>query len=64
MVPRKDLYMPKRGVDLGEDWKPRLPELQLRKGTRFRSKALFSFVKSRSFLEYIILIFKTTLTLT
>jgi len=31
MVPRKDLYIPKRGIDLGEDWKPRLPELQIRK---------------------------------
>jgi len=28
MVPRKDLYKPKRGVDLGEDWKPRLPDVQ------------------------------------
>jgi len=31
MVPRKDLYQPKRGVDLPKDWAPRLPELQLRK---------------------------------
>jgi len=31
MVPRKDLYIPKRGIDLGEDWKPRLPDIQLRK---------------------------------
>lgn len=31
MVPRKDLYNPKRGIDLGEDWKPRLPDIQLRK---------------------------------
>ena len=32
MVPRADLYNPKRGVDLGEDWKPRLPDMQLREG--------------------------------
>merc|ERR1711934_965446 len=25
MVPRESLYKPKRGVDLGEGWKPRLP---------------------------------------
>jgi len=31
MVPREGLYMPKRGIDLGDDWKPRLPDLQLRK---------------------------------
>lgn len=31
MIPRKDLYVPKRGIDLGDDWKPRLPDLQLRK---------------------------------
>jgi len=31
MVDRDDLYVPKRGVELGEGWKPRLPELQLRK---------------------------------
>jgi len=31
MVPRKGLYEPKRGIALGEDWKPRLPEMQLRK---------------------------------
>jgi len=31
MVPRNGLYMPKRGIDLGEDWKPRLPDIQLRK---------------------------------
>jgi len=31
MVPRDGLYMPKRGIDLGEDWKPRLPDIQLRK---------------------------------
>jgi len=31
MVPRDDLYLPKRGVQLSEDWKPRLPDLQLRK---------------------------------
>jgi len=30
MVPRKGLYEPKRGIALGEDWKPRLPEMQLR----------------------------------
>ena len=32
MVPRDDMYQPKRGVQLSEDWKPRLPDLQLRKG--------------------------------
>ena len=31
MVPRKDLYQPKRGIELGEAWKPRLPEMQLRR---------------------------------
>jgi len=31
MVPRGQLYEPKRGIDLGEDWKPRLPDMQLRK---------------------------------
>jgi len=31
MVPREGLYIPKRGIDLGADWKPRLPDLQLRK---------------------------------
>lgn len=31
MVPRDDLYMPKRGIELGEGWTPRLPELQVRK---------------------------------
>jgi len=31
MVPREGLYMPKRGIDLGDDWKPRLPDLQIRK---------------------------------
>ena len=30
MVPRKGLYEPKRGIDLGEDWKPRLPDIQLK----------------------------------
>ena len=30
MVPREGLYKPKRGVDLGEDWKPRLPDIQLK----------------------------------
>lgn len=30
MVPREGLYVPKRGIDLGEGWKPRLPDLQLR----------------------------------
>jgi len=30
MVPRDGLYKPKRGVDLGEDWKPRLPDIQLK----------------------------------
>merc|ERR1712066_695331 len=28
MIPRETLYKPKRGVDLGADWKPRLPEIQ------------------------------------
>jgi len=28
MVPRESLYVPKRGIDLGEDWKPRLPDIQ------------------------------------
>lgn len=28
MVPRESLYKPKRGVDLGEGWKPRLPDIQ------------------------------------
>jgi dihydropyrimidine dehydrogenase (NADP+) len=28
MIPRETLYKPKRGVDLGEDWKPRLPDIQ------------------------------------
>ena len=28
MVDRDDLYIPKRGVSLGEDWKPRLPDIQ------------------------------------
>ena len=31
MVDRDDMYVPKRGVELGQDWKPRLPQLQLRK---------------------------------
>ena len=31
MVPREDIYEPKRGVALGSDWKPRLPDIQLRK---------------------------------
>jgi len=31
MVPRKDLYEPKRGVALPEEWAPRIPEMQLRK---------------------------------
>ena len=31
MVPRAGLYEPKRGVALGEDWKPRLPDIQVRK---------------------------------
>jgi len=31
MVPREGLYIPKRGVDLGEGWTPRLPDIQLRK---------------------------------
>ena len=31
MVDRDDLYTPKRGVELGEGWKPRLRDLQLRK---------------------------------
>jgi len=31
MVPREGLYEPKRGIGLSEDWKPRLPELQVRK---------------------------------
>ena len=31
MVPRDDLYTPKRGVQLSADWKPRLPDMQLRK---------------------------------
>jgi dihydropyrimidine dehydrogenase (NADP+) len=31
MVPRKTEYVPKRGIDLGQDWTPRLPDLQLRK---------------------------------
>ena len=30
MVPREGLYEPKRGIGLSEDWKPRLPELQVR----------------------------------
>ena len=30
MVPRDGLYEPKRGIALDENWKPRLPELQLR----------------------------------
>ena len=30
MVPREGLYKPKRGIDLGEDWKPRLPDIQLK----------------------------------
>jgi len=30
MVPREGLYTPKRGIDLGEDWKPRLPDIQLK----------------------------------
>jgi len=30
MVPREGLYEPKRGIALGSDWKPRLPEMQLR----------------------------------
>merc|ERR1719483_440705 len=31
MVPREGLYIPKRGIDLGSDWKPRLPDIQVRK---------------------------------
>ena len=31
MVPRDDLYEPKRGIALGNDWKPRLPDIQVRK---------------------------------
>jgi len=31
MVDRNELYVPKRGVDLGEDWKPRLPDIQKRR---------------------------------
>ena len=30
MVPREGLYEPKRGVPLGEDWSPRLPDIQVR----------------------------------
>ena len=30
MVPRENEYIPKRGIDLGQDWTPRLPDLQLR----------------------------------
>lgn len=33
MVPREDIYQPKRGIDLDESWKPRLPDVQLRSGT-------------------------------
>lgn len=29
MVPRDGMYDPKRGVALGEDWKPRLPDIQI-----------------------------------
>lgn len=35
MVPREDLYEPKRGVPLGEDWQPRLPDIQMRKMSNF-----------------------------
>merc|ERR1719411_1124469 len=30
MVNREDVYVPKRGVELGEGWKPRLPDIQLK----------------------------------
>ena len=30
MVPRDGLYEPKRGVALDENWKPRLPDIQIR----------------------------------
>ncbi|XP_059095329.1 dihydropyrimidine dehydrogenase [NADP(+)]-like [Tigriopus californicus] len=33
MVPREDIYQPKRGIDLDESWTPRLPGIQLRSGT-------------------------------
>ena len=36
MVPRDELYIPKRGVQLSEDWKPRLPDMQLRKSEENR----------------------------
>ncbi len=39
MVPREGLYEPKRGIGLSEDWKPRLPELQVR--LEFDEKKLF-----------------------
>ncbi len=32
MVPRTDVYEPKRGIALGDDWKPRL-DVQLRRVT-------------------------------
>ena len=35
MVPRDGSYEPKRGVALGDDWKPRLPDIQLRKTANF-----------------------------
>ena len=28
---REDLYQPKRGIALGDNWTPRLPDIQLRK---------------------------------
>jgi dihydropyrimidine dehydrogenase (NADP+) len=31
MVPREGLYEPSRGIKLSSDWKPRLPDMQLRK---------------------------------
>ncbi|CAB4068919.1 DPYD [Lepeophtheirus salmonis] len=31
MIQRKDDYIPNRGVSLSADWKPRLPELQVKK---------------------------------
>ena len=36
-----DLYMPKRGIGLSEDWKPRLPDVQnTRRGKEGTSNAL------------------------
>jgi formate hydrogenlyase subunit 6/NADH:ubiquinone oxidoreductase subunit I len=42
MIERDDLYMPKRGVDLSEDWAPRRPDLQVRDQVRATNNSLAS----------------------